>query len=455
MYDTQDTIAAIATPIGEGGVGLIRLSGPQAIDIARVLFAGVRSEPNWASHRLYYGHIVEPDTRAVVDEVMVSVMKAPRSYTREDVIEIGCHGGPVPLQTVLGLCLRHGARLAEPGEFTLRAFLNGRLDLSQAEAVLDIIHARTEAGLRAAVGQLEGRLSSRVRAIRQELMGALAYLTATIDFTEQEIPPQDIGPGLVSLRDSLLDLLGEAENGIIFRQGVRVAIIGRPNVGKSSLFNALLRANRAIVTPIPGTTRDTVEEILNLRGVPVVLVDTAGFNDQTEDLVERLGVERSRAALNQADLILWVIDGSQSLSDTERALAGLLNGRPAVIVVNKVDLPGRADLGELSTAAPPVPLSALTGAGLADLEEAMLRLILGGKVISADGPLVSNPRHEQALQRALDHVQAALCAYQQGWPTDAVTIDLTLGGEALGEITGETVSDDLLQTIFSQFCIGK
>jgi len=236
---------------------------------------------------------------------------------------------------------------------------------------------------------------------------------------------------------------------------VRVAIIGRPNVGKSSLFNALLRANRAIVTPIPGTTRDTVEETLNLRGVPVVLVDTAGFNDQTEDLVERLGVERSRAALNQAALILWVIDGSQSLSDTERALADLLNGRAAIIVVNKVDLPGRADLGDLPAATPPVPLSALTGAGLADLEAAMLRLILGGKVISADGPVVSNPRHEQALQRALDHVEAALCAYQQGWPADAVTIDLTLGGEALGEITGETVSDDLLQTIFSQFCIGK
>ena len=450
-YDTADTIAAVATPIGEGGVGLIRLSGPRATGIASRLFARARSGPEWTSHRVYYGHIVEPNTGSVVDEVLVTFMKAPRSYTREDVIEIGCHGGAVPLQRVLGLCVEHGARLAEPGEFTLRAFLNGRLDLSQAEAVLDVIRARTDAALRSAMGQLQGRLSGRVRAVRQELMAVLAYVTATIDFTEQEIPPQDIGPGLARLRDRLLDLVGEAERGMIYRQGVRVAIIGRPNVGKSSLFNALLRANRAIVTPVPGTTRDTVEETLNLRGVPVVLVDTAGLSEQSEDPVERLGVERSRSALNQADLILWVIDGSQPVSDAERELRGLLNGRAAVVVANKADLPRVADLGEMDC----VALSALTGEGLADLEAAMSSRILGGGVCGADGPMVSNPRHQRALQRALEHVDAAIRTHGEGWPADAIAIDLTLGAEALGEITGETVSDDLLQTIFGQFCIGK
>jgi tRNA modification GTPase len=302
---------------------------------------------------------------------------------------------------------------------------------------------------------LDGRLSKQVSALRHKLLAVLAYLTATIDFTEQEVPAQDIGPDLLALRDGLQVLLRDADQGIVYRQGARVAIIGQPNAGKSSLFNALLRTNRAIVTAVPGTTRDTVEETVNLRGVPVVLVDTAGLNDQADDLVERLGVERSRAAVRQADLVLWVIDGSRALSSADRALVGKLTHRPVLIALNKADLPCAARVADLLPCVPVVQLSALTGVGLADLEEELLRLILGGKVLAADSPAVNNLRHQQALQCALDHVQAAVSAHQQGWPADLLTIDLTTAGNALGEITGESVSEDLLQTIFSQFCIGK
>ena len=459
MYSLDDTIAAVSTPVGEGGIGIVRLSGPQAVAIVSELFVGGPvgrpTRTFFESHRLYYGHIVDPTIASTVDEVFVSTMRAPRSYTREDVVEINCHGGPAPLQKVLGLCLRYGARQAEPGEFTLRAFVNGRLDLSQAEAVLDIVQAKTEASLRAAVGQLGGHLSRAVRRVRQIVLEMLAYLTATIDFTEQEIPLRDIEPDLKTAQKMLQELLADADRGMIYRHGVRAVIVGRPNAGKSSILNALLRANRALVTPVPGTTRDTLEETVNLQGVPVVLVDTAGLNDQAQDLVERLGIERSRLALDRADLVLLVIDGSQPFAEVDWAIIEGLDRRPVLVVINKVDLPCVADMGDLLPSAPRVQLSALTGEGLHDLEDAMLNMILGGEVVASDVPLVSNLRHKEAIERALSHLGTAQRTYERQLPADFVAIDLTATCEALGEITGETVAADLLETIFSHFCIGK
>jgi len=463
MYSLDDTIAAISTPIGEGGIGIVRMSGPEALAILQKIFVRGKatniqsptSNFQLPTSSLQYGHIVDPETADVVDEVLVSYMKAPRTYTRQDVVEINCHGGIAPLRRVLELCLRQGARLASPGEFTLRAFINGRIDLAQAEAVLDIVRAKTEAGLRVAVGQLEGRLSHQVRALRAQLIDVLAYLEATIDFEEDEIPERDITPDLERVRGQLEKLLAQADRGIIYRQGIRTAIVGRPNVGKSSLLNALLRTSRAIVTPIPGTTRDTLEETLNLQGIPLVLVDTAGIVDETEDFIERLGIERSRRALAQADLALLVVDGSEPLTEADHRIAELVADKTAILVINKIDLPRAAADLDILPDAPRVEISALTGEGLEKLEETIVEVVFSGQVLASDAPLVSNPRHKSILKRALDHVVSAQEAHARGMPADFVAIDLTSAANALGEITGETVTEDLLEVIFSEFCVGK
>ncbi len=464
MYSLDDTIAAISTPIGEGGIGIVRLSGPQAGDILGRIFAArpdgfrkpVGSERPLSPRHLHYGHVVDPATGEVVDEVLAVFMPAPRTYTRQDVVEINGHGGIVPLRRVLELCLQHGARLASPGEFTVRAFLNGRLDLAQAEAVLDIVQAKTAAGLRVAVDQLAGRLSGEVRAVRGQLLEVLAYLTALVDFEHEDIPVQDVAGPLAAVRERLEQLLAGADQGLVYRHGVRTAIVGRPNVGKSSLLNALLRTSRAIVTPIPGTTRDTLEETLNLQGVPVVLVDTAGITEPG-DVIERLGVERSRAALAQADLALLVVDGSQPLQETDWQIAAAVGDKAAIVVVNKVDVWGGGEwAGEgLLPDVPRVAVSALTGQGLEALEQAIVERVFAGQVLVSDVPLVSSARHKEALARALEHVAAAQATHQQNLPADFVTIDLTAAVDALGAITGETATDDLLATIFSRFCVGK
>jgi tRNA modification GTPase len=428
------------------------LSGPESREIlARVFTRPTELVPL----RLTYGHIVDPERRELVDEVLAVYMPAPRTYTRQDVVEIDCHGGPVPLRRVLDLCLARGARLAGPGEFTLRAFLNGRIDLAQAEAVADIVAARTDAGLRMAVAQLDGHLSHQIRALRAQLLDALAWVEASIDFAEDEVPPYDIAEVLLHAGQVLSDLLTGAERGIVYRQGIRTAIVGQPNVGKSSLLNALLRVERAIVTPIPGTTRDTLEETLNLHGIPLVLVDTAGIRADTRDLAEDMGVARSRAALAQADLALLVIDANRVVDDGDRAIAALIGQRPAIVVVNKTDLPVVADITDLVSDAPAVEISALTGAGIGDLEQAIEQVVFAGRVMASDATLVSSPRHRDVLRRAHEHVCTALDAHRSGLPLDFVSIDLRAGVNALGEITGETVSDTLLQTIFSRFCIGK
>ena len=445
MY--QDTIVAISTPIGEGGIGIVRLSGKDALTIAQRLFS-----KQLANRRLVYGHIVDPDSGEIVDEVLVAYMKAPHTYTREDIVEIDCHGGPLPLQRILGLALRCGARLANPGEFTLRAFLNGRIDLAQAESVLDIVRARTEASLRLGIQGLEGRLSTPIRAIRDRLMSVLAYLTARIDFPEDEVEPQDVVPPLKDALQSLRELIATADTGMVYRFGVRTAIVGRPNVGKSSLLNRLLREDRSIVTPLPGTTRDTVEEVANISGVPFILVDTAGII-RSKDLVESLGVERSQRAMEQADLVLAVIDVSQPMTGADNDILELVGGKAALIVANKCDLPYQAEFEGLGREA--VLTSALTGEGITELEERMVSTVLGGKMAVSDAPMVNNPRHKDAMERASRNLDHALQAIGAGMPDDFITIDLTAALTALGEITGETVHEDLLDTIFSNFCIGK
>jgi tRNA modification GTPase len=390
-----------------------------------------------------------------VDQVLVTYMPAPKTYTRQDVVEIDCHGGPVPLRRALDLCLACGARLAGPGEFTLRAFLNGRIDLAQAEAVADVVAAKTEAGLRVAVSQLEGRLSNQIGGVRARLLDALAWVEASIDFDEDEVPPHQIQEDLAFAQQELEDLIAGSERGIVYRQGIRTAIVGRPNTGKSSLLNALLRADRAIVTPTPGTTRDTLEETLNLNGIPLVLVDTAGIRSDTRDLAEDLGVERSRAALAQADLALLVIDGNAPLTIEDHEIADLIDDKPALVVVNKTDLPVVADAGQLLPDAPRIEISALTGTGIAELEGAIEAQVFSGQVMALDGALVSSPRHRDILRRAHEHVHTALTAHLAGMLADLISIDLRAAVNALGEITGETVGEALLETIFSRFCIGK
>jgi len=463
MISLDDTIVAISTPIGEGGIGIVRMSGPQAPVILRHLFSPGALQTldggacNLEPYHLHYGHITDPATCEVVDEVLAVYMPSSRTYTRQDLVEIDTHGGIVAVRRVLALCLECGARLAEPGEFTLRAFLSGRVDLAQAEAVLDLVQAKTDRALQTAVGQLAGRLSERVRSVRALLLDLLAHVEVGLDLLADEIPDRDVAADLDQAAEALQDLLASADRGIIYRQGIRVAIVGRPNVGKSSLLNCLLRTSRAIVTDIPGTTRDTLEETLNLDGVPVVLVDTAGIAATTHDPIERLGIERSRQALDQADLAVLVLDSSEPLTGADRAIAGLIGLKPAIVALNKTDLVRPGEERNLASvlSAQAVSISALTGQGIDDLEQAIVETALSGQVTASDVPVVSNPRHKERLSRALEHVRAAHTAARAGVTSDLVAIDLSAAVDALGQVTGQTASDDLLESIFSSFCIGK
>src|SRR5579883_1409023 len=473
----NDTIAAIATPPGQGGIGVIRVSGSESFALVQRLFqyAG-KADGLPPSHMLTYGRIVDPATQEVIDEVLVAFMRAPHTYTRENVAEIQGHGGPLVLQRILRLLLVGGARLAQPGEFTLRAFLNGRLDLAQAEAVMDLISAQTEAGQRLAVQQLRGRVSEQVQDARHTILGVIARIEASIDFPEDDIPTpraDELRPLVASAQEKLAALLAGSERGRLYRQGLRTAIIGRPNVGKSSLLNALLRSERAIVTPIAGTTRDTVEEVTNLRGIPLYLIDTAGITPSS-DPVEQIGVQRSRAAAESAEVVLLVFDGSEPLSEQDRQVSQELRAlgfggegqaqgdqarrRAMLIAVNKADRPQMLELGEMRQLWPAVEYvftSMLTGQGLAELEEALANLVLGGQVSFGEEVLITSVRHQAALRAAAEHLEASQRALAEGLPLDFVSIALDAAYDALGEITGETASTDLLERIFSEFCIGK
>lgn len=459
---TEDTIAAVATAVGEGGIGIVRLSGPAAVAIAAGLFSSAGGRPAAALPSRYaaYGRVVDPADGKTIDEALLILMRAPHSYTREDVAEIHCHGGPLPLRRILGLALAAGARLAEPGEFTKRAFLNGRLDLSQAEAVIDVIRAKTDASLRLAVGHLSGAFSEKIRGFRREILRLIAHLEAAIDFPEEdieELTAREVAAAVRDLGDEIGRLLATADTGRILREGLSTAIIGKPNVGKSSLLNALLGAKRAIVTDVPGTTRDLIEEYVNIGGIPLKVVDTAGIRE-TADVVERIGVEKAREALAQADLVLVLLDASLPLSAEDKEVLGLLEGRQAVVLINKTDLPAVIDMGEVADLAagkPVIRISALEGIGVEELERTIGELVYSGRVVQGEGAFVNNVRHSHILQQALARLHEALAAVDAGLPPDCAVVDLRAAWEVLGEITGETVGDDIIHQIFSQFCIGK
>lgn len=456
MFSLDDTIAAIATPLGSGGIGIVKVSGPDAKNIVLKIFRSKSGAQHLKPRYLHYGQIFAADAATPIDEVLVAFMPAPHSYTGQDVIEIQAHGGTLVLQEIMRAVLKLGARAAEGGEMTLRAFVNGRLDLTQAESVMDVVEAKTAAGLRLAAQQLGGALSNQISAARQKLVNVLAYIEATIDFVEEDIPLDDMLPPMNDALEALTALAKTAAQGMIYRQGVRTAIVGKPNVGKSSLLNALLHGERAIVTDIPGTTRDTLEETANIGGIPLVLVDTAGIRAQTADAVEKIGIERSRAALAQADLALMVVDSSQPLSAGDWEIEKLVEGKPALLVLNKIDLPqAHPPPADFLPGVPRVPLSALTGEGLDTLEEILVEQITGGHVTLGDGAVVSNPRHQALISRAIAHTESAIAAQSAGLSPDLVSVDVREAVDALGEITGETATEDLLETIFSKFCIGK
>jgi tRNA modification GTPase len=467
MLNLADTIVAVATPPGEGGVAIVRLSGARALEIGRALVHPSPRRATWTSSHLLHGHVVDAESGRRIDEVLAVYMAAPRTYTAEDVFEIHCHGGPMPVRAVVELALRHGARAADRGEFTLRAFLNGRLDLSQAEAVLDVVRARTPTALQVAVGQLAGTLTRRLYPVVDDLMGVLAYLEASIDFVEEGIPStatDALLTRLIGARDRLRDLLATAHDGIILREGVRAVLAGAPNVGKSSLLNRLLRVERAIVTPIAGTTRDTVEEPANIRDLPVYLVDTAGLTE-TDDPVERIGVQRSRAAIASAGLLLLVADASRTFEPRDReafaAARAIAPETPAVLVLNKCDLPPRLEAAdawpfpELARPATTVAVSAATGEGLEGLEEAIAAAVLTNGGAAPDAAMVTNARHRRSLEEALAALEATIGGMEGDRALELICSDLRAATRALGTITGQDIGEDLLSRIFSEFCIGK
>ncbi|MEY9971658.1 tRNA modification GTPase [Lysinibacillus sp. RC46] len=458
-----DTIAAISTPMGEGAIAIVRLSGDEAVAIADKIFRspGGKSLATKASHTIHYGHLVDPKTNEVVEEVMLSLMRGPKTFTREDVIEINCHGGLVSVNRVLKLALTNGARLAEPGEFTKRAFLNGRIDLSQAEAVMDLIRAKTDRAMNVALGQMDGKLSRLIGDLRQALLETLAQVEVNIDYPEYDDVEEMTVPVLVEkctwVRNEIIKLLQTSSQGKILREGLSTVILGRPNVGKSSLLNSLVQENKAIVTDIAGTTRDIIEEYVNVRGVPLRLVDTAGIRE-TEDIVERIGVERSREALRGADLILFVLNYAEELTVEDERLFETIQAMDYIVIVNKTDLPQKIDVArvkELAGNHRVVTTSLLQEEGIAELEEAIAALFFEGQIEAGDLTYVSNARHIALLHQAQATVEDALAGAQAGVPVDMVQIDVTRTWEILGEIIGDTVQESLINQLFSQFCLGK
>ncbi|MEW6659455.1 MAG: tRNA uridine-5-carboxymethylaminomethyl(34) synthesis GTPase MnmE [Thermodesulfobacteriota bacterium] len=454
-----DTIAAISTPLGEAGIGIVRLSGPAAETIARALFRPRHPRSHFLSHHFYLGHLVA-SPEEIIDEVLLTIMRGPRTYTREDVVEIHCHSGLGVLRRILELTLARGARLARPGEFTMRAFLSGRIDLTQAEAVLEVIQARTEAGLRVAAGHLEGRLGRSLQQTRDALLDLLARVEAALDFPEEsgELPAGALAAPLAGSMETLENLAATYQEGRLLREGLLVVIAGQPNVGKSSLLNCLLAQDRAIVTEIPGTTRDLVEEVITLSGVPVRLSDTAGLRP-AQDRVEELGIRRTRERLAQADLLLYLLDGSLPLTPEARQDLADLGKRPGLAVINKVDLPlelSLADLGKATTL-PGVKISALTGAGIDHLKQRIVDLALKGG-LNTTGEMVTQARHHQHLQNCLGYLAQVRELLVPGEPAPAwelVALELQEAIRELGEITGQEVGDDVLDRIFAEFCLGK
>ena len=455
----NDTIAAISTPLGEGGLAVVRLSGAEALKIAAKCFRPVgkesRSPTEAASHTVHYGKIQREGQ--VVDEVMMTVLREPRTFTREDMVEISCHGGLLPAKLVLDAVLSAGARLAGAGEFTRRAFLSGRIDLAQAEAVADLIHSRTELALAAANEQLAGKLSRRIEQLRDDLVKTLAHIEAHIDFPDEDISP-DTKEQLLGRLDAAVNfmdgLLRTASEGQVLRRGVRAAIIGRPNAGKSSLLNQFLGHERAIVSPIPGTTRDTIEETANVRGLPIIFVDTAGLREGTDE-IEVEGIRRSRQSYARADLILHVLDNSEPLTAEDKKYLEEFAGKKRILIRNKIDLPGQLELSAQPQGTRVVEISCTTGAGIEELKDAIKGLFWAGEIKSEMLEVMINSRHQEALQRARHHTELTNECLRSNGTLELAAMDLRIAVNAVGEVVGKTSTEDLLDSIFSQFCIGK
>ena len=453
----EDTIAAVATAAGEGGIGIVRISGDEALEILNKVFVPVSE--NIKNRFLSYGHVKDPSTGKVVDEVMAVYMKGPHSYTAEDVVEIQCHGSSVSLRKILDLVLKNGARLAERGEFTKRAFLNGRLDLTQAEAVIDLIKAKTDKTFDVALNQLEGAFSAKIRDIRADLVDVLVNLTVNIDYPDEDIEEMTytkLEESLINIKNKIGKLLSTADTGRIVREGLKVSIVGKPNVGKSSLMNALMGENRAIVTDIPGTTRDTIEESITIKNIPIILTDTAGIH-ATDDIIEQIGIEKSKESFNKSDLIIFVVDGSKSLENEDREIIDHIGDRKVIVLLNKQDkgsVTTASEIRELIPQAVILESALLEGKGVEDLADAVEEMVYGGQVSQSENLLVTNVRHKNLLDEGERCMVDALGMVEFRQPLEFIEIDVNRCYEALGEIIGETASD-IIDKVFERFCLGK
>lgn len=456
----EDTIAAISTPYGSGGIGIVRISGENAFSIAKKIFKGKKKFDEIASHTINYGKIIDPKTGKTLDEVLLSKMKSPNTYTKENVVEINCHGGNIVLGAVLEIILKNGARIAEPGEFTKRAFLNGRIDLSKAEAVIDVINSKTKESGLAAMEQLEGRLSKEIIKIRQKIIGLMAQIEVTVDYPEHDIEELTGKEVYAELQNIIAELNGLIENfdkGRILREGIRAVIAGRPNVGKSSLLNVLAGKERAIVTSIPGTTRDVVEEYVNIRGIPVRLFDTAGIR-KTDDTVEKIGVKKAGKAIEEADLVIIITDAQEGLTEADINLIETTKDKKVLVLINKIDVVSKDKVNKMREKLKKhgaVAVSLKENINVEEIEEYILKMILADKIKQNDDILVSNIRHKMLIDKALESIEEACKSHLNGMPPDMITIDIGAAAQYLGEITGENVSEDLLHEIFSRFCVGK
>ena len=463
IINMDTTIAAISTAYGESGIGIVRMSGPEAFDIAKKIFvpAGELKKPFEPKPRyMHYGHIIDPEDNSALDEVLCVFMQKPHTYTAEDLVEIQCHGSMLALKNILDLCLKQGAVPAAPGEFSKRAFLNGRIDLSQAEAVIDLIKARSGKSFDLALGQLRGQLSERVAGIRKELLDLLVELTVNMDYPDEDIEYlqyEKLSNSLLAIDDKLIKLLKSAGEGRILRDGLGIALVGKPNVGKSSLLNALLKEDRSIVTDIPGTTRDTIEEQASIRGIPVRLTDTAGIRE-SEDLVESLGIERSKEAFNKADIVVLILDASRPLDSEDMLLIDMLQGRQCIIILNKSDLPQQLFDYEIRDDLPGsviIQASMKTGEGIESFCDIVEQLVLGGSVRKENDALLTNARHEDCVRRAQKEISEAVAMAHLMEAMDFIEVNVHAAYDALGEILGETAGDDVIQEVFSRFCLGK
>ena len=456
----DDTIAAIATAPGEGGIGIIRISGEKSLQVAQSIFKSKSGKMiiDYNARTLIYGTVV--DNEKVIDEVLVAYMKGPNSYTAEDVIEINCHGGFISVKKILELILSKGVRLAEAGEFTKRAFLNGRIDLSQAEAIIDVIKSKTDMAHEVAQSQLEGSLAKKIKDLRMNVTEVLAHLEVSIDFAEEdveEITYQTLEEKALELRNEIKKLYDTAESGKILRDGLKTVIVGKPNVGKSSLLNSILGENRAIVTDIAGTTRDVIEEFVNIKGIPLKIVDTAGIRE-TEDVVEKIGVEKSRESFSTADLVIMVLDASRKLSEEDMEILESLKNKKTIVLLNKMDLEPQIELEKIEefvNSEDIIKISALKHQGIEELQDKIEAMVYHGSVKNSSNLMITNSRHKDALFKAYESINDAISAIEQRMPYDFIEVDFKNIWDYLGYINGDTVREDLLDTIFANFCIGK